>query len=110
MYMSSNNETYAGLRLKCPLLLPDFNQSWSFSADFLKRPQYQIQRKSVQWKPRWYMRADEQTYMTKLTGPFREYVNAPKMQKQILNWGIYRTTKFGFGVCKCNINEFLKMR
>jgi hypothetical protein len=49
------------IRVKCPIVLPDFNQIRSSSTDFDKRHQYQILRKSVQSEPRWYMRADRRT-------------------------------------------------
>ena len=51
-------ETYLNLRVKCPILLSDFNQIWSFLTNPLKSPQYQISLQSVPWQSRWHTRAD----------------------------------------------------
>ena len=40
---------YIGLRVKYPLCLSDFNETWIFSAEFLKILKYQISWKSGQW-------------------------------------------------------------
>jgi hypothetical protein len=37
IYVTSNNRTYLVLPVKCPILLSDFNQIWSFSIDFDKK-------------------------------------------------------------------------
>jgi hypothetical protein len=52
IYVAGNNKTYLGLHVKCPILLSDFNQIWSFSTDFRKGPRNQSARTSVQWEPR----------------------------------------------------------
>jgi hypothetical protein len=56
----NNIKTYFGLPVKCLILLPDFNQIWSFPTDLHKSLQYQISRKSAHWDPRWYMQTDSQ--------------------------------------------------
>jgi hypothetical protein len=56
-----NNKTYLSFHVTYPILLPDFNQTWIFSTDFHGSPQYQISRKSVQWKPGWYVWTDGRT-------------------------------------------------
>jgi hypothetical protein len=35
-------QMYLGLHVKCPVLLSDFNQLWSFMTDFCKSHQYHI--------------------------------------------------------------------
>jgi hypothetical protein len=37
-----NSVNVLGIHVKYPILLPDFNQIWDFSTDFLKSSQYQI--------------------------------------------------------------------
>jgi len=46
---SDNTEKYLGFHPKCPKVLPNFNQIWTFSTDFHTSPHYQISQKSVQW-------------------------------------------------------------
>jgi len=53
---------YIGLRVKYRLLLSDFNESWTSSADFLKILKYQISWKAVKWEPSCSMRADRWTW------------------------------------------------
>jgi hypothetical protein len=48
-----NNKTYLGLHANCPISLLDFNQIWNFTMDIHKNPEYEISRKSVQWKRCW---------------------------------------------------------
>jgi len=69
--MLSTIRTYWGLHAKCLMFLSDFNQIWSPSADFRKYPpniKYQISRKMVERKTRWYTRIDKdgRTDMKKL--------------------------------------------
>jgi hypothetical protein len=47
IYVTGNNETYLSLHTNCPIFLSDFNQIWSFSANFHASIQYQIPRKST---------------------------------------------------------------
>lgn len=53
----------AALLVKCPILLPDFNQIWYLSNNFRKSHKYLIPRQSDHWEPRWYTRTktDRQT-------------------------------------------------
>jgi hypothetical protein len=46
-YVAGNTETYLSLHVNCPIYLLDFNEIWSFSADFHWSTQYQIPRKSI---------------------------------------------------------------
>jgi len=55
------------------------------------------------------MQKDGEKYMKPIVA-FSEYAKAPKTQKQTLNWGMYCITQRGFGVRKCNINEFKIIR
>jgi hypothetical protein len=64
--------------VKYPLFLSDFNESWSFSTDFVENLKYEVSLKSVHWKPSCYMRTDGRTGMTKLIVAFRNFVNASK--------------------------------
>jgi hypothetical protein len=59
--VAGNDETYLGLHIKCLIFLPDFDEIWSFWADFYKSSQYQISRISVQWGLRWCMQTDRRT-------------------------------------------------
>jgi len=54
--MDGSNKTYLGFHVKCPILLPHFNQIWNFMTDFHKSPKYQISRKFAPWESRWYMK------------------------------------------------------
>jgi hypothetical protein len=40
--VTSARMTNVNLRIKCPVLLSDFNQNWDLSINFSKSPQYQI--------------------------------------------------------------------
>jgi hypothetical protein len=42
--VTEDNEMYLGLHVKCPTVLPDFNQILILLTDFHKRSQYQIPR------------------------------------------------------------------
>jgi len=42
---------YAGLHVKFPLFLSDFNETWIFMTVFRKIAKYQISWKSIQWEP-----------------------------------------------------------
>jgi hypothetical protein len=48
-FVAGNNETYLGLQVKCPTLLPDCNKIWSDSKVFHKSTQYEISWKCVPW-------------------------------------------------------------
>ena len=43
----NNRDTLRSFHVKCPTVLSDFNQTWSFSADFRKIHQYKMLRKSA---------------------------------------------------------------
>ena len=55
--------------------------------EFFDRFKYKISRKSVQWEPSCFMRADGRTDMTKLIVAFLNFANAPKkdigIQKEV---------------------------
>jgi len=71
--VASNNKTYLGYHIKCPILTK-FGRSRHI---FPKRPRYQILRKSAQWDPRWYMRTDAwKTCVTNQRGAFRDYAKS----------------------------------
>ena len=57
---------YIGLHVKCPLFLPDFDETWIFSTDFRKKSNIKFSRKCVQWEPSCPMLTDGQTAITKL--------------------------------------------
>jgi hypothetical protein len=50
-----------GLKVKCPMFLPDYNQILSFSTDFHRSPQYQVSRKGTHWELCWYISAGRHT-------------------------------------------------
>jgi hypothetical protein len=60
-----------GLHVRCPMFCSDFNQIWSFSADFLKGLRYQMSRITAQWEPRWHFRTDRRTEIIKQLSSFR---------------------------------------
>jgi hypothetical protein len=83
-YIASNNQTYLGLHVKCPIFLSDFTQILIFSADFDKsiisnftnvRP---VGDELIHADGQMDGRTDRQTDMTKLIGAFREYENASR--------------------------------
>jgi hypothetical protein len=67
------SKLYIGLHVKYPLFLYDFNET-----NFLKILKYQTLWKSGQWEPRYFMRTDERTDMTKVLVAFRNSANSPK--------------------------------
>jgi hypothetical protein len=60
---------------------PFQKEIWIFLADFHESLEYQISRKSVQWKQRCCVRRDGRTDMTKVIGAARYYANAPNESK-----------------------------
>jgi hypothetical protein len=70
IHVAGNNKMYLGLHVKCPILLSNFNQIWSFSTQYFKSSKYQISQKSILETA--LIHAD----MTKLLGAFRDNVNA----------------------------------
>jgi len=69
-------KNYAGLHVKYPLLLPDFNENWIFSTD-LKKNQISNTMK-IRPMGAALFHEDGQTDTTMLTVAFRNFVNAPK--------------------------------
>ena len=57
------SEMHRDLRVKYPLFMSYFNETWIFSTYFRKTPKYKISRKSVQCEPSCSMRTDRQTDM-----------------------------------------------
>jgi len=74
-----------GLNVRCPIFLVDFNQIWIFSTYFRESYECQISRKFIQWEPPWYIRTDRLTYLRKLRGALRDYVNAAKKRLTYTN-------------------------
>lgn len=74
IYVTGNNKSYLGLRVKYETILSNSYQIWCFSTDLHRCPQYEISLKYVQWEPNRYMWTD----MTKLIEAFRDSANAPK--------------------------------
>ena len=79
---------YIGLRVKYPLFLSEFNETWTSSTDFLTTLKYKIS-----WSRVVSTRTDGRTDMTKLVIVFRNFVHAPKncmeewlTQKNIKTW------------------------
>jgi hypothetical protein len=91
IYVANNNKTYLGLHVKCPIVVSDFNQLWSFSTHFRKSHQYQISQKYIHWGPCCYVHTYIQTDMTRLVGSFRDYANAPRNLSGLsfLSWHMY---------------------
>jgi hypothetical protein len=69
---------YIGLHVKYPLLLPDFNETVTFSTYVQNKLKYQFSRKPVQWEPSFSMRTDGWTDMTKLIVAFRNFEKKKK--------------------------------
>jgi hypothetical protein len=67
-----------GLHVKYPLFLSDFKETLIFSSEFLKILKCKTSRKSGQWEPRYSMRTEERTDMTKVLVAFRNSANSPK--------------------------------
>jgi hypothetical protein len=74
---------HIGLHVRHPLFLSDFNETWIFSADFLKTLKYHISWKSVQWEPRCSMRTDRRTDIVKLMVAFRIFSQEPKTHEML---------------------------
>jgi len=95
------NKMCSDLRVKCPILSPDFNQNWPSPIGFHKNAQYEISLESVQWESRWCMRirrTDRQTDTTKVVSAFCDYANAPE------NWASkWVTDSKGFSPLSYNI-------
>jgi hypothetical protein len=66
---------------KMPLILADFNQTCTLSADRLKRLKYEVLYKSVKWEPSCSMRTDGRTDVMKLIATFRNFANASEKSK-----------------------------
>ena len=76
--VTENNKMHLGLRVKCPICLPNFNQIFIFVTDLPKRPEYKIHR-----NPFGGSRADTcgqadtrtggRTYIMKVIGAFPDY-------------------------------------
>ena len=66
---------YESLHVKYPLFLSDFNETFIYSTDFRKTPNYKISTKSVMWDPSCSTRTVEQ--MTELIVAFRHFAKAP---------------------------------
>ena len=73
---------YVGLPVKYPLLLSDFNLTWTFTTDFRKILKYKILWKSARWEPSCSLRTDGQADMTKLIDAFRNFAKAPKKRNR----------------------------
>ena len=62
---------------KVTVILSDCNKIWIFSTHFRQLLEYEISRKSVQWKPNCFMwtggQTDRRTDMTKLRAAFRNF-------------------------------------
>jgi len=52
IHVVANSKMDLNLHVKCPILLSDFNQIWTFLADFHERVQYQISGEYVLWETR----------------------------------------------------------
>ena len=55
------SEMSSGLRVKYPLFLSEFNETWIFWTSFRKLLKHKISWKSVQWEPSCSMRVDRRT-------------------------------------------------
>ena len=71
---------YKCLRVKYPLFLSDSNETWIFSAHFLKEPECQISSKSAQWEPSCSVRTDGRTDRV----AFRNFANSPMIRILII--------------------------
>ena len=65
------------LRVKYPLSLSDFSETWIFSIGFGQKLRYRVSWKSFQWEPSCSMRTDRRKGMTKLIAAFCNFAKAP---------------------------------
>jgi hypothetical protein len=61
---------YIGLHVKYPSFLPEFSETWTFSADFRKMLKYQISWKSAKFESSCSMRTDRHD---PANSPFSEF-------------------------------------
>ena len=66
--------------VKYPIFVSNFNETVIFSTDSNRSPQYQISRKLHPVRAE-FMHMERRMDVTKLTGAFREFANAPKQRK-----------------------------
>jgi hypothetical protein len=95
-------QMYTGLYLKYALFSSDFNETWMFSKNFRKILNYQIPRKSFQWKPSRSMRTERQTDgrrdMTKLIAALRKFASASKSGRRY-----ERILQTGWKICSLRL-------
>jgi hypothetical protein len=72
--VAENNKVYLGLRVKCPICLPIFNQILIFVTDIPKIPQYKNHgNPSIGSRADTCEQADTRTYIMKAIGAFHDY-------------------------------------
>jgi hypothetical protein len=76
---AGKNERKLGFHVNYQIFLPDFNQTWIFPTTFYNSPHYQISRNPTNsYRTEKHRVTERRTDMTKLTGAFRDYANAPQ--------------------------------
>jgi hypothetical protein len=89
---------YTGLRVKCPLFLSDFNETWIFWTNLRKILKYQTYCKSMQWTPSCSMRTDRQTDITKLVVFFAILRTCIKRDRAlVLTFTVHITQQYSTG-------------
>jgi hypothetical protein len=84
LHVAGNNKSYLRLHLKCPIVLPYFNETWSFSTGFSLRSSIKFHGNLFTGGAA-LIHAYGRTDITTLIGASRDYAKVPRIE-QYTNW------------------------